>query len=137
MIQRATDHLGAPGLRAFYEIAERWKLSDRQQAELLGVDELSTVHDWKRRAQAREEVILGAETLHRIGLVIGVFRVINGLLPDPNLADSWMHTPNDAPIFEGRTAVDRITDGSANGLIVVHQYLTAECEGLDGEINEF
>jgi hypothetical protein len=132
MIQRATHHLGAPGLRAFYEIAERWKLSDRQQAELLGVDELSTGREWKRRAQAREEVILGAETLRRIGLIIGVFRAINVLLPDPNLADRWMHTPNDASIFEGRTAVDRITDESANGLIVVHQYLTAQCGGLEG-----
>ena len=133
MTQPALDHLGAPGLRAFFNIAEQWRLSDLQQAAILGISELSTLQKCKSAAKAREEVSLGTETLDRIGLVLGIFRAINVLLPDPGRADSWMHAPNDAPVFRGCSPIELMTDNSSNGLKLMHRYLIAECGGFNEE----
>ena len=42
-----------------------------------------------------------------------------------------MRKPNKAPIFDGRSALDRMTDGSIEDLKIVRQYLDAEAQPLD------
>lgn len=130
MTERPPRQLSGPGLRTFFNIAKQWKMDQRQQASVLGIDDVSTLEEMRRAAIAREDINLDAEILHRIGLVLGMFKAINTLLPIPDRADGWMQAPNINPIFQGRTALDRIAEGSMHDLTIVHQYLVAECGGM-------
>jgi hypothetical protein len=130
MTELPLSELSGPGLRTFFNIARQWKMDQRQQASVLGIDEVSMLEEMERAAIARKDVNLDAETLHRIGLVLGIFKAINTLLPMPDRADGWMQAPNSNPIFQGRTALDRMAGGSMHDLTIVHQYLVAECGGL-------
>ena len=41
-------------------------------------------------------------------------------------ADAWLRRPNDAPLFGGRSALDRMLSGQVSDLFLVRQYLDAE-----------
>jgi len=50
--------------------------------------------------------------------------------PDEASADAWVKKPNDAPLFNGRSALDRMLSGQVADLFVVRQYLDAQRGGL-------
>lgn len=130
MTEILLSQLTGAELRTFFNIAKQWKLDQRQQASVLGINEVSALEELRRAAIAREDVNLDAETLQRIGLILGIFIVINTLLPTPDRANGWIQAPNTNPIFQGRTALDRMVEGSMHDLTIAHQYLVAECGGL-------
>ena len=51
------------------------------------------------------------------------------LLPDQVLADQWLATPNDNPLFNGTAPLDRILAGQVVDLAVVRDFLDAERGG--------
>lgn len=114
--------LGEPALRTFFNLARAWELSEQEQMKLLGLSSRSTLHAWKRGRVSK----LSRDTLERISYVLGIFKAINILLPDPARADEWMRLPNQAPLFGGRSALERMTSGNIGDLFVVRQYLDAE-----------
>lgn len=89
---------------------------------LLGLSSPTTLKRWKAGRVSR----IGRDTLERISYVLGIFKAINLLLPAPDQADAWMRTPNAAPIFAGRSALERMLAGNVSDLYVVRQYLDAQ-----------
>ncbi|WP_413207937.1 MbcA/ParS/Xre antitoxin family protein [Rhodospirillum sp. A1_3_36] len=51
------------------------------------------------------------------------------LLPDDRASDTWIKRPNDAPLFGGRPAIERMLSGQVSDLFVVRQYLDAQRGG--------
>lgn len=122
-LQTAADiHLGGPALRAFFALAEAWKLSVAEQRTLLGEPPQSTFYKWKRH----REGTLGRDTLERISYLLGIWKDLQILLPDPAQADTWVRAPNDAIPFGGTSALDRMLSGNVADLFVVRQYLDAQ-----------
>lgn len=123
-LNRAMDaaDLGSPALRTFFTLAQTWKLSEQEQMRLLGLGSRSTLHSWKSGRVSK----VTRDTLERISYVLGIFKAINILLPDTRRADEWMRLPNKAPLFGGRSALDRMTTGNIGDLYVVRQYLDAQ-----------
>ena len=117
----ATD-LSGPALRTFFNLAKVWKLTEQEQMQLLGLTSRSTFHSWKAQRVSK----VGRDTIERISYLLGIFKAINILLPDQLRADAWMRAPNDAPLFGGRSALDRMTSGNIGDLYVVRQYLDAQ-----------
>lgn len=114
--------LAAPALRAFFNLAERWKLRVAEQRKLLGDPPESTFYKWKReRAGA-----LSRDTLERISYLLGIFKALAILFPQPDRADAWLRKPNEAPTFGGKTALERMLSGSVADLYVVRRYLDAQ-----------
>jgi hypothetical protein len=113
---------GPAGLRAFEKIAELWKLSVAQQLTLLGIASRSTYFKWRKDPQAR----LPRDTLERLSYLLGTYKALQLLLPDPRAADEWIHRPNDAPLFSGKSALDRMLSGNVADLYVVRRYLDAQ-----------
>lgn len=111
-----------PALSAFVGIAEAWRLNEQEQMLLLGISESLTLQRW-REGLAPE---VRPETLERISHLLGIFKAINTLLPDPGRADAWMRAPNKAPLFGGQSALERMTSGSVDDLASVRQYLEAQ-----------
>lgn len=114
--------LGAAALRAFFGLATAWNLSDEEQIKLLGLNSHSTL----RTLKAGSTATVTRDTLERISYLLGIFKAINIQLPDGIRADAWMRAPNKAPLFGGRSALDRMTSGNVGDLFVVRQYLDAQ-----------
>lgn len=114
--------LGRAGLRAFWEIAKLWGLTDQEQIRLLGISSISTLRRWRSGQVQR----LGRDTLERISYILGIYKAIHTLLPRQDRANAWMRRPNKAPFFNGGTALDRLAAGNVGDLYVVRQYLDAE-----------
>ncbi len=115
------------GLSAVFKIAKAWGLSEDEEAAILGQPDREVLRAWKEESGPE----IGKETKLRMSYVLGIFRAINTLLPVPDVADAWMRKPNEAPIFGGRSALDRMTDGQIEDLKIVRQYLDAEAPPLD------
>lgn len=114
--------LGGPALRTFFNLAKVWDLSEREQMQLLGLNSRSTLHAWKGGRVTK----VSRDTLERISYLLGIFKSINILLPDQALADEWIRLPNNAPLFGGRSALDRMMTGNIGDLYTVRQYLDAQ-----------
>ena len=123
----AFDRKGLSGsaLRAFFRIADLWSLSVEEQMTLLGLTARSTFFKWKKDPNT----VLPKDTLERISYILGVYKALQILFPDEHAADEWVRRPNAAPLFAGRSALDRMLSGQVADLFVVRQYLDAQRGG--------
>lgn len=112
--------LTGPALRTFFRIAEAWGLKEKEQMSLLGLDSRATLQSWKRGDVAA----ISKDALERISYVLGIYKGLQILLP--KTADEWVRKPNTAPLFGGRTALDRMASGNVADLYVVRQYVDAQ-----------
>ena len=117
--------LSGPALRTFFRIAGLWGLSVEEQMTLLGLTARSTFFKWKRDPNT----VLPKDTLERISYIVGVYKALQLLLPNEEAADEWVRRPNAAPLFAGRSALDRMLSGQVADLFVVRQYLDAQRGG--------
>ncbi|HYD80924.1 MAG TPA: MbcA/ParS/Xre antitoxin family protein [Paucimonas sp.] len=114
--------LSGAAIRAFLNIANLWQLDVEAQLTLLGDPPRSTFYKWKKQPDAAH---LGRDTLERISYLLGIYKSLQILLPDPAAADAWIKKPNSAPLFGGKSALDRMLSGNVGDLFVVRQYLDA------------
>ena len=117
-----TETLGGPALRGFFRLAEAWKLRVAEQRRLHGDPPESTIYKWKREQGGSP----GRDTLERISYLLGIWKSLQILFPDPAQADAWLHKPNTAPLFGGHSALERMLSGNVADLYVVRQYLDAQ-----------
>lgn len=120
--QPSNPALGGAGLRAFANIAEAWGLTIAEQLKLLGIGSRSTFFKWRREHEPR----LPRDTLERLSYLLGIYKSLQILIPDPRAADEWVRKPNAAAPFGGRSALERMLSGQVADLYVVRQYLDAE-----------
>lgn len=112
--------LARGGLAAFFRISDEWTLDAAQQMALLGLTSRTTFFRWKKAAPSA----LPPDTLERLSHIFGIYKSLRILLPDVAAAE-WIHRPNDAPLFEGRRALELMLSGVA-GLFLVRAYLDGE-----------
>ena len=112
-------------LRAFFRIAELWALSNTEARTLLGSPPSSTFYKWK----AGDVGSVSRDTLERVSYVLGIYKSLQVLLPDPASADGWVRRPNSAPLFGGASALSRMLSGNVADLYLVREYLDAERGG--------
>lgn len=120
-----TNKTAGAALRTFFNIARVWKLDESQAMTLLGFDEKnrSTYFKWKKDPKNAR---LNRDKLERLSYIFGIYKDLQELLPEPEAADGWIHRPNDAPLFGGRAALERMLSGRVADLYVVRRYLDAE-----------
>lgn len=115
-------HLSAVGLRVFFNIAESWRLKNEEAMALLGSPSRSLFFKWKKDPQS---AIISKDTLERISYILGIYKALQILLPNPKAADEWVSKKNSAPLFSGQSALERMLSGNVGDLYVVRQYLDA------------
>jgi hypothetical protein len=118
-------NIGAAGLRGFFRIVELWRLSNEQQIKLLNVPE-STFYSWKKDP---EHARVSSDTLERISYILGIYKNLQILLSDKDSAQDWVRETNKAPLFAGRSAIERMTAGNMSDLYEVRRYLDAQVRG--------
>lgn len=114
--------LGPAAIRAFTRIASLWGLSVEEQLMLLGEPARSTFFAWRKHP---ERASLPKDTLERISNLLGIYKSLQILFPDPAAADAWIRKPNQAPMFAGRSALQRMLGGNVSDLNAVRRYLDA------------
>ena len=124
--QVATHHtpeeLGAAALQAFFGITARWGLSAAEQQVLLGNPPTSTFYKLRAEKKGR----LSQDMLERISYIMGIYKSLLILLPDEPTANGWVKKPNDAPLFGGKRALDKMLQGNVADLYDVRRFLDAE-----------
>ena len=118
----ATREAGQALLRTFFNIAEAWRLSAREAMTLLGLRSRSTYHVWKDGQSGS----LPRYTVERISYVLGIYKALQMLLASDEAADAWIRKPNAAPLFGGRSALERLLSGNVADLYEVRRYLDAQ-----------
>jgi len=121
----SAGELAGPALRTFFRIAAAWRLTAGESRRLLGDPPRSTFFLWKRAGEGQ----LSRDTLERVSYVLGIYKALQILLPQPEAADAWVRKPNAAPPFGGRSALERMLSGNVADLYVVRQYLDAHRGG--------
>jgi hypothetical protein len=120
----ASADAGAAALRTFWRLADAWTLTPAEQMTLLGVGR-SALYQWKQGKVGP----LDRHVLERLSYLFGIYAALQLLLPEPLRADEWVRRPNSAPIFGGRSALERMLGGQVADLYVVRQYLDAQRGG--------
>ena len=115
-----SEQLAAAGLRAFARIAQAWALSVDEQLLLLGQPPRSSFFAWRKQP---ERASLSRDTLERLSNLLGIYKSLQILLPDPAAADAWVRQPNTAPPFGGSSALARMLAGNVSDLNQVRRYL--------------
>ena len=121
----ATREAGQALLRTFFNIAQAWKLAPREAMTLLGLRSRSTYHLWKDGKSGP----LSRDTIERVSYVLGIYKALQMLLPSGEAADAWIRKPNSAPLFGGRSALERLLSGNVADLYEVRRYLDAQRGG--------
>ena len=111
--------MSGPAIRAFFRIVDTWKLTTEHQRALLGWPPPSTFFKYK----AGQVAALPYDTLMRISLVLGIYKDLQILYPEPELADRWVRLPNSNPLFGGKPALDLMTVGGMDALYEVRRML--------------
>ncbi len=123
-VDLATPETASAALRTFFRLAEAWSLSVAEQTTLLGIAR-TTLYQWKQGRVAPLERHL----LERLSHLFGIYAALHILFPVASRADAWLRKPNAAPLFGGRSALDRMLGGQVADLFVVRQYLDAQRGG--------
>src|SRR5215831_7009277 len=111
--------LSGPAMRTFFNITDTWQLSNEEERALLGWPTASTFYNYK----GGKVTILPFDTLMRISLVLGIYKDLHILYPEPDLADRWVKLPNNHPLFGGRPAIALMMEGGMDGLYQVRRLL--------------
>jgi hypothetical protein len=118
--------MSGPAARSFFNIADLWKLSVEEGRGLFGWPAISTYHKYK----AGDVGTLSYDALTRVSLVLGMYKALNILYPNPNLANRWVKLPNSNVLFGGKTPVEFMTaDGGIDAMFKVRRLLDARRGG--------
>lgn len=122
------DRLSAAALLNFFGITEEWGLTSREQMILLGKPAKSSFYRMKEfyEGKSSKPVRLTHDTLERVSYVMGIYKALNILLPQPVQAATWIRKPNQAPLFAGKSAMDVMLQGRVTDLSDVRRYLDSE-----------
>ena len=108
-------------LKAFFCITQKWKLSAEQERVLLGIPK-ATFYRWKQQLDGS----LTRDTLERISYILGIYKALRILLVNETAANQWIHQPNTAFLFGGKSALEKLMQGRVIDLADVRRYLDAE-----------
>lgn len=113
-------------LPAIFEIFSRWHLTSSQQMTLLGISDEKSLCNWKNKP---EKAKLTKDLLERASYILGIYKSLQILLPDPKIADQRLFMPNDNPLFNGTAPMERLLVGQVVDLATVRQFLDAQNGG--------
>jgi hypothetical protein len=117
--------MSGPAIRTFFNIADAWSISNETGRALLGWPPESTFFKYK----AGQIGTLSFDMLIRISLVLGIYKDLHILYPEPSLADRWVSLPNGNPLFGGKPAIAFMTEAGMDGLYQVRRLLDSRRGG--------
>jgi len=118
------ERFSPAALKAFFNLATRWKLRDQDARALLGGVTNGPYYLMKRDPNRTLDV----DRLTRVSYLIGIFKSLN-ILYSETLADQWVQRPNTNPLFAGQRPLDYMIRGGLPALVNVRRLLDARRAG--------
>jgi hypothetical protein len=118
------ERLSPAALKAFFNIASRWKLRDEDARALLGGVSNGPYYQMKRNPQRTLDV----DRLTRVSYLVGIFKALNVLYSEP-LADAWIQRTNYNPLFGGKTPLAYMIEGGLPAIQMVRRLVDARRAG--------
>jgi hypothetical protein len=118
-VRRFRSTLPANALKGFFQIMDAWGISAEDARIVLGSPAERTYFAWRKG----EGVRVSEDTLRRIGYVAGIYKALQILYSNPQLADGWIKRPNAA--FAGQSPLERMRAGDVTDLAAVRNYVDA------------
>jgi Protein of unknown function (DUF2384) len=106
-------------MQGFFVIMAHWQADNATARRILGSPAERTFYEWKRGNVAR----VPEDTLRRIGYVADIWKALQVVYSEPQLADSWASRRNDH--FGGQTPLERMAAGGVTDLAAVRSYIDA------------
>ena len=116
--------LSPAALKAFFNLAARWKLRDEDARALLGGVSNGPYYVMKRNPNRTLDV----DRLTRVSYLIGIFKALN-ILYSEALADEWVRRPNTNLLFGGLTPLAYMLRGGVPAMLNVRRLLDARRAG--------
>ena len=107
------------GLRAFFQLMERWGVGNEEARVLLGRPSPRTLYNWKAGRAGR----LPHDTMRRISYLLGIHKALRILFGEPANTYGWLRRPN--ADFGGQAPLARMLAGDVTDLAAVRRYLDA------------
>jgi|HubBroStandDraft_6_1064221.scaffolds.fasta_scaffold957421_2 uncharacterized protein (DUF2384 family) len=109
----------ALALEGFFSIIRHWGADNDSARRILGAPPERTFYAWKKGKGVR----LSEDTLRRIGYVAGIWKALQIVYSNPDLADGWVNRPNS--YFGGQTPLQRMAAGDVTDIAAVRAYIDA------------
>ena len=106
-------------LEGFFNIMGHWDVDNSVARRILGSPAERTFYEWKKGRVGR----LPDDTLRRIGYVAGIWKALQIVYSQADLADSWVKRPN--AFFGGQAPLERMAAGDVTDLAAVRTYIDA------------
>lgn len=110
-------------LPVIFEILAKWSFGVKDQMIILGLVEEQALHSWREHP---DKVEMTHDRIERISYILGIFKSLETLLPDPQIADTWLSTPNDNSLFNGAPPKSRLLTCSISDLAAVRNFLSSQ-----------
>ena len=117
--KRVRKRLSPAARRAFFKIANAWKIRDEEAKQLLGGISNGAFYQLKG---GELKTPLDQDRLVRVSLMVGVFKALNTLYSQ-KLADAWISLPNSNPMFADDTPLAYMVKGGQPAMMRVRQLL--------------
>lgn len=120
------ERFSAPCMRTFVNIARRWQLTEREQADLLAAN-IDALRGWVAAAAEQKHLVLETSTLMRLSVVLGVFadlRQFLAVVAGDREERAWLTAPQKFAPFNGRTPLE-ILSGNFEEQMDVRRHLAA------------
>jgi len=119
--KRVQKRLSPAARKAFFKIANAWKIRDEEAKQLLGGISNGAFYQMKG---GELKTPLDQDRLVRVSLMVGIFKALNTLYSQ-KLADAWISLPNSHPMFAGDTPLAYMVKGGQPAMMRVRQLLDA------------
>jgi hypothetical protein len=119
--KRVQKRLSPAARKAFFKIANAWKIRDEEAKQLLGGISNRAFYQLKG---GDLKTPLDQDRLVRVSLMVGIFKALNALYGQ-KLADAWISLPNSNPMFAGDTPLAYMVKGGQPAMMRVRQLLDA------------
>jgi hypothetical protein len=118
--KQVQKRLSPAARKAFFKIANAWKIRDEEAKQLLGGISNGAFYQLK----GGQSTPLDQDRLVRVSLMVGIFKALNTLYSQ-KLADAWISLPNSNPMFAGDTPLAYMVKGGQPAMMRVRQLLDA------------
>jgi len=119
--KQVQKRLSPAARKAFFKIANAWKIRDEEAKQLLGGISNGAFYQLKG---GELRTPLDQDRLVRVSLMVGIFKALN-ILYSQKLADAWISLPNSNPMFAGDSPLAYMVKGGQPAMMRVRQLLDA------------
>jgi hypothetical protein len=122
--REAPERLSPAALKAFFNLAAKWRLRDEDARALLGGVSNGPFYEMKRNPDRTLDV----DRLTRISYLLGIFKAL-AILHSDALADQWVQRPNSNPLFAGQAPLAYMIGGGLPAMQNVRRLVDARRAG--------